>query len=235
MPDDELDELYSVKPDGFTALRRKLADAAKQRGDTAAAKQISAIRKPTTAAWIVNLFVLQHKESKQQLAELRKRLRDAHAAMDGERIRRLSIEQRHLVDELGRAAFKTADVKHPSAALREDVTGTLQAAIADADIAGQLGRLSKAERWSGFGEFGAVAPVSTKPAAKPSPDAQRQRGALEAELAEAQRAQAKADRQLREAERDLAAANEAYDKAKQASRDAAAAVKAARTRLRRQR
>ena len=39
---DELDELYEVKPEEFTALRTKLAAAAKQRGDVDTAKQISA-------------------------------------------------------------------------------------------------------------------------------------------------------------------------------------------------
>ena len=48
---DELDELYEVKPEEFTALRTKLAAAAKQRGDGDTAKQITAARKPTTAAW----------------------------------------------------------------------------------------------------------------------------------------------------------------------------------------
>jgi hypothetical protein len=235
----ELDELYSAKPDSFTALRRKLADAAKQRGEPDAARRISAARKPTTAAWIVNLLVLRHKEIKRQLGDLGDRLRAAHAAMDGEQIRRLSVEQRHLVDELIRTAFQTAEVKNPSAALREGVTGTLQAAIADPDVRAELGRLSKAEQWSGFGGFGAVAPVSTtgrgaaaKPAAKARADADRRRDELKAELAEAQQAQAEADRNLRAAKRDLEVATKAYDNAERASRDAAAAVKRAKARLR---
>ncbi len=235
----ELDELYSAKPDGFTALRRTLADAAKQRGEQDAAQRISAARKPTTAAWIVNLLVLQHKGIKQRLGELGDRLRAAHAAMDGEQIRRLSVEQRHLVDELVRIGFQAAEVKNPSAALREDVTGTLQAAIADPDVRAELGRLSKAEQWSGFGGFGAVAPVSTKgradvakPSAKARAEADRRRNELKAELAEAQQAQTKADRDLGAAKRDLESATKAYDKAEQASRVAAAAVKRAEARLR---
>ena len=34
MADDELDELYGVKPEEFTALRTELAAAAKKRGDS---------------------------------------------------------------------------------------------------------------------------------------------------------------------------------------------------------
>ena len=60
---DELDELYEVKQDEFTALRTKLAAAAKQRGDTDTAKQISAARKPTTAAWVVNRLACETRTS----------------------------------------------------------------------------------------------------------------------------------------------------------------------------
>ena len=56
---DELDELYEVKPEEFTALRTKLAAAAKQRGDVETAKQIAAARKPTAAAWVVNRLALR--------------------------------------------------------------------------------------------------------------------------------------------------------------------------------
>ena len=47
MGDDELDELYEVKPEEFTALRTKLVATAKKRGDTSSAKRISAARRPT--------------------------------------------------------------------------------------------------------------------------------------------------------------------------------------------
>ena len=161
MAGDELDELYGVKPEEFTALRTELAAAAKKRGDAAAAKLISSARKPTAAAWVVNLLAHTNEDAKHSLADLRERLRAAHAAMDGAAIRELTAEQRSLVDQLTRAALDGAEVTNPSAALREDVTGTLQAAIADPDVADRLGRLTKAERWSGFGDFGATTAVSS--------------------------------------------------------------------------
>ena len=159
MADDELDELFCVRPEEFTALRTELVAAAKKRGDTSAAKRISAARKPTTAAWVVNLLAHNNDGVKQSLADLGERLRAAHAAMDGATIRQLSSEQRSLVDELARAAFDGADLTNPQAALREDVTGTLQAAVADPDVAARLGQLTKAERWSGFGDFGDTSAV----------------------------------------------------------------------------
>jgi hypothetical protein len=261
---DELDELYEVKQGEFTALRAKLAAAAKKRGDADTAKQISAARKPTTAAWIVNRLALRNHEIRTRLAGLGERLKDAHSAMDGDSIRALSAEQRRLVDDVARAAFEEAELADPSAALRDDVTGTLQAAIADPDVASRLGRLTKAEQWSGFGEFGDTTMVFTqtrkaasqkKPAEAPQRDNKRDdtRARARAALAAAERAKADADaaltelqsdlatarlrrddarRRLRDAESALTAAQDAYDKGKQAGRDAAAVVKQAKAQRR---
>ncbi len=157
---DELDELYWAKPDAFIALRTKLSSAAKRRGDREAARRISVTNKPTTAAWVVNRLVIGRREARQRLADLGDRLRAAHAAMDGDQIRDLSAEQRKLIDELTRAAFDAADLNNPSAAIRDDVGATLQAAIADPDIRSALGRLTRPERWSGFGAFGDAASVT---------------------------------------------------------------------------
>ncbi|OBI94220.1 hypothetical protein [Mycobacterium sp. 1245805.9] len=252
MADDDLDSLYWTEPEAFTAQRNRLADEAKDRGDAATAKRISAARKPTTAAWIVNRVALGHKDTKKRLADLGDRLRDAHAAMDGERIRALSAEQHKLIEGLARAAFEAADVKRPSASVREDVTATLQAAIADPDVRERLGRLAKPERWSGFGGFGDAAPA--RPAKRSQTAAERRREKLNAAVTEAEQAQAAADdalskrqaerdaaRQrrdeataaLRKAEREFARAETDYDKAKQASRAAAESVKEAKAQLKR--
>ncbi len=217
MADDELDELYWVKPDDFTTTRSRLAASARERGDTAGAKQISASRKPTTAAWAVNRLVLSRSKARQRLTELGGSLRAAHAATDGDQIRDLSAQQRRLIDELTRAAFDAAEVTDPSAALREDVMGTLQAAIADTDVAARLGRLVKAERWSGFGDFGVAAAVSAtargakrKAAANEPPDEPADRSAVNEKfesartaLAAAQQAKTEADAALSEQHAEL--------------------------------
>jgi hypothetical protein len=227
------------------------------------AKQISAARKPTTAAWVANRLALRDQNTRTRLAGLGERLKDAHAAMDGKAIRALSAEQRRLVDDVARAAFEEAELADPTAALRDDVTATLQAAIADPDVASRLGRLTKAERWSGFGEFGDTAMVFTatrktssrkEPVEQPQRDDKRddKREKARAALAAAERAKAEADaaltelqsdlatarmrrddarRRLQDAEGALTAAEDAYDKGKQASRDAAAVVKEAKAAL----
>lgn len=160
--EDDIDRLYGVRPEDFTALRTELVAAAKKRGDAEGAKRIAAARRPTTAAWVVNALVRSDDSARVRLADLSERLRAAHASMDGARIRELSAAQRKLIDELVRVGFGATGLADPSAALRDDVTGTLQAAIADPEIAAQLGTLAKAERWSGFGEFGAVTAVAVE-------------------------------------------------------------------------
>ncbi|MDT5150119.1 MAG: hypothetical protein QOI01_1852 [Mycobacterium sp.] len=161
--DDDIDELYAVAPESFTALRTELAAAAKKRGDVQAAKSIAAARRPTTAAWVVNVLVRSDVNARDRLNEVTEGLRAAHAAMNGARIRELSAIQRRLIDELVRTGFAATGLSSPSAALRDDVVGTLQAAIADPDVAARLGRLAKAERWSGFGDFGSVSTVGAAP------------------------------------------------------------------------
>jgi hypothetical protein len=169
--EEDVDELYGVAPEEFTARRKELVAAAKKRGDAEAAKLVAAARRPTAAAWVVNALVRADDTARARLGDLSERLRAAHASMDGARIRELSSEQRKLVDQLVLAGLKAADVSQPSAALRDDVVGTLQAAIADPDVAARLGRLEKAERWSGFGDFGSVTAVGAarKPKAPKAP------------------------------------------------------------------
>jgi hypothetical protein len=241
----DLDALYAAKLQDFTPLRAKLAAAAKKRGDTEAAKKITAARKPTTAAHAVNVLVLNDASVSQRLTDLGERLRAAHAGMDGSRIRELTAEQRRLIDELARTAFKESQL-NPTAALRDDVTTTLQAAIADPEVAARLGRLTKAEQWSGFGEFGDTAIVfkptgsrkaksEPKPQAEQSPETRddqdvedrRKRQQARAALAAAERAKAEADDALKELQSDLATARLRRDDARRRLQDAESALTAA--------
>lgn len=254
---DALDALYAARPEDFTSRRKELAAAAKRAGDGSAAKQIGGSRKPTAAAWVVNLLALTG-TARTQLADLRARLRDAHAAMDGEAIRALTSEQRRLVEELSRAGFAAAGISEPSAAMRDDVVSTLQAAVADPDVLARLGRLTKAEQWSGFGDFGvATAVTATRAPSRPVPRAAPARPVTSPALTAALARQADADSALPELQSDLAAARlraedarrrlaaaeealgaaetalraaeDAYSAGKHASREAAAAVRAARS------
>lgn len=244
MADAELDSLYEVPPKEFTAERARLAAAARQRGDTAAAKRISAATKPTTAAWIVNRLALRHADTRQRLTDLGERLRAAHAAMQGGRIRELSAEQHELIDELTHKALRAADLTQPSATVREDLASTLQAAIADPQISARLGRLTRPEQWSGFGAFGdgdAVPESADTPSepAKPRSTPARKRPAKQSgeEKAQARRRE-KLSAAVTTAERAKAEADDLVtellsqrDAARQQRDDAARALRAAEREL----
>jgi hypothetical protein len=196
-------ELYEADPDGFTARRQELADHAREAGQPAVAKQIAALRKPTRSAWVVNRLVRTDPEVRARLDALAADLREA---ADGARIRELTTARSRLVDELTRAAL--AGLPAPPAALREEVTATLDAAIADPEVAGRLGTLARAEKYAGFGPVlastgsFAAAPPAPAPVKKPKDPAE----------AAAER-EARRQEKIHEAERGLAEAGRALQAA----------------------
>jgi hypothetical protein len=163
---DAVAELYEADPDDFTARRQELAAQARAAGETAAAKQIAALRKPTRSAWVVNRLVRTDPEVAPRLAALAAELRDGG---DGPRLRELTTARGRLVDELTRQGLR--ELPAPPAALREEVTATLDAAIADPEVAAQLGTLVRAAHWAGFGlaPIPEGTPARSRPSAPPKP------------------------------------------------------------------
>ena len=208
---DAVAELYEADPDGFTERRAELAAAARDAGEPAAAKQITALRKPTRSAWVVNRLVRSDPEVRSRLDALAADLRAAAGSADGGRIRELTAARARLVDELTRAALRVSELPAPPAALREEVTATLDAAIADPQVAAKLGTLVRAAYWSGFGLdslSGAIpAPAPVRTPRKPAP--------AEAETERADRRREK----IMEAERTLAQADQDVEVATAAERD----------------
>ena len=153
-------ELYDADPQEFTDRRKQLAAAARAAGDAAAAKQIAALRKPTRAAWVVNRLARTDPSAPTRLASLAAALQAAQQAKDGPRLRELSAARGPLIDALVGQALDAAGVPDPPAGLREEVTATLTAALADPDVAAEFasGTLTRAVQWAGFGvaPFGAA-------------------------------------------------------------------------------
>ena len=191
-------ELYRADPDNFMPRRQELVALAREAGEAAAAKQIGALRKPTRSAWVVNRLVRTDPEVITRLADLAAELREAGPSMDGGRIRELTAARARLVDELTRQAFD--DLPAPPAAVREEVTATLDAALADPEVTANLGTLVRAAHWAGFGLAGnrQGAPAPAPPAAKTrkpapaEPSAERERRHRE-KIISAERAVAEAD------------------------------------------
>ena len=209
---DAVAELYEADPDEFTGRRTELAAAARDAAKPATAKQITALRKPTRSAWVVNRLVRADPAVRSRLEALAADLRAAAGSTDGGRIRELTAARSRLVDELTRQALQVSELPAPPAALREEVTATLDAAIADPEVAASLGSLVRAAHWSGFGldslSEGSAAPAparKTKTPAPAEPETEREDRRRE-KIMEAERTLAQADQDVEAttaAERDL--------------------------------
>jgi hypothetical protein len=208
---DAVAELYQLDPDEFMARRQDLANQARAAGDPAAAKQITGLRKPTRSAWVVNRLVRTDPDVTARLAALADELRDAERSREGARIRELSAARARLVDELTRQAL--SGLPAPPAALREEVTATLDAALADPEVAANLGTLVRAAHWAGFGLDLDGSP-GTGPAI-PAPPAKTPKPAPPEAGAERERRHRE---KIMEAERDVAEAGRALDAATAAER-----------------
>jgi hypothetical protein len=167
--DEAAAELYTADPDGFIERRRELAGRAREAGQAAAARQIAALRKPTRSAWVVNRLTRSDPDALTQLTDLGRDLRAAERAKDGAAMRDLAQRRRQLITALVRQALTAAGQPAASAAMREELTGTFAAAIADPEVAGQLqqGTLVRAVFRAAFGsEQPVLAVVPSSPDGK---------------------------------------------------------------------
>src|SRR4051794_16970638 len=163
MTDALIQRLYEEPPDGFVAARTAAINDAKQAGDRDAAKRLAALKKPTVAAWVVNLLALRRPDLIEELVDLSTALRDAQRGLDGDQLRELNGQRRQVVSALVGAARKLAveALTSESGARAEpaklpmgEVEATLTAALAEPAVAAQVrtGRLIRAATYAGFGE-----------------------------------------------------------------------------------
>ena len=213
-------ELYGADPEEFTRRRGELAAAARSAGQAGVARQIAGLRKPTRSAWMINRLMRADPDAVARLATVGEELRAAELAGDGARLRESSQARRELIATLVPQALAAAGEHNPPAALREEITATFSAALADPGVAEQIqhAMLLRPARRVGFGtaaapELALVPPPDARPAARPArkPAAagtgrgrrqagtERERRRAEAE-AERRRAEAEAERERRRAE-----------------------------------
>ncbi|WP_433872153.1 hypothetical protein [Saccharopolyspora sp. CA-218241] len=148
-------DLYRADPGEFVRRRDARAAEAKERGEDRLARAIRKLRKPTTAAWAVDLLATDRDTPLERLSELGDRMRGAQRELDAERLRALTDERSRLLAELTEAAARrAADAGHPLGdAAREQVENTFTAALSDPDSARAVlaGTLDKPLEYSGFG------------------------------------------------------------------------------------
>jgi hypothetical protein len=156
--DDVVAHLYSVSPEEFVAERTAAAGRAKEAGDRPLGVRIAKLRKPTVAAWLVNLLAHRRPDLIGELLALGDELRSAQRELRGESLRELSIRRRDTVAALARearslavAAGRSPGEKLPLA----EVEQTLTAALADGFVADEVraGVLTRPTNYAGFGEL----------------------------------------------------------------------------------
>ncbi|MEV6488995.1 hypothetical protein AB0M20_10230 [Actinoplanes sp. NPDC051633] len=155
--DEIIRRMYESPPEGFVAARSAAIADAKKSGDKLAVKRLTALRKPTVAAWLVNLLALKRPELIDQLVELAEGLRVAQRTLQGDELRELSTQRRQIVSALVNEARKLAVAEDRGLAGKlplGEVEATLTAALAEPEVAEQVrsGRLVRAATYAGFGE-----------------------------------------------------------------------------------
>lgn len=149
--------LYALPPDRFIAARDEAVAEARAAGDREAAARLGKLRRPTVAAWLVNLLAVHRPDEVGELLDLAGALREAQQQLRGDALRELSSRRREAVAGLVRQVRGLAvDAGRPA---REslplaEVEATLSAALADPDVADAVraGTLTKTAGYAGFGE-----------------------------------------------------------------------------------
>jgi hypothetical protein len=150
-----VEELYRLDPSEFVDVRDQRVREARQAGDRSRAAAIKALRRPSSAAWVVNRLARQRADEIHRLVELGDRLREAQASLSADDIRTLGQQRRQVVAALTREGARLADdLGQPiSDAVEREVANTLEAAIADpvSAAAVQSGRLVRSLTYAGIG------------------------------------------------------------------------------------
>jgi hypothetical protein len=150
-----VEELYAESPSRFTARRSELAAEARAAGDKELAAAVTALRKPTVAAWAVNHFVRTCRDEVDELRSFAELLREAQRTLDADQLRLLGRERSRRVDAVAeRIAEEAASAgQRVGAGVAVEVRDTLTALIADEDAEASVltGALVKALTYSGFG------------------------------------------------------------------------------------
>ncbi len=216
MPDPTLEEiaagLCAGPPEDFVSARNARA---KEVGDAALAAQIRALRKPSIAAWVVNVFAQERSGQLDQALQLAAELREAQDDLDAPALAKLGRERRQLTRRLAETAGDLAGSRGEriTPATLEAVEQTISAAFFDPGAAAAVasGRLVRAleptsseddVREAVAGEITALDPAP----ARPADELQARRVRREAE-----KRVAAAEKSLTTAERELAKQDKALD------------------------
>ncbi|MFI2709465.1 hypothetical protein ACH495_04960 [Micromonospora sp. NPDC018662] len=158
VPAEVVRRLYATPPEKFVAARDAAVAQARQAGDPRTAREIGRLRRPTVAAWLVNLLAIRRPELVADLARLAESLRAAQRDLRGGKLRELSAQRRAVVGALVAEVRELAAAEPAAPPVGKlplgEVEATLNAALSDTEVAEQVraGRLLRASHYAGFGE-----------------------------------------------------------------------------------
>lgn len=128
------ERLYGLPLPDFTPARDELV---KRHRGTPLAARLKALRKPATAAWVVDLLVRHETEQVEQVLAVGAALRSAQESMSADDLRALTKQRRQLtaaVTTTARGLAREHGLK-VTAAVADQVEATLTAAMVDAECA----------------------------------------------------------------------------------------------------
>jgi hypothetical protein len=167
----DVDELFVLPLEEFTAARNALAKRLKQDGEADAAEQVRALPKPSVATWAVNQLARREPDAVRSLLNVTARLRSAQErSLQGERtadeLRAAQAEEREVIRSLTRSAESVLrDAGRPaSGTTLERVASLLRAAAVDEPgrTALREGRLTGDVEVSGFDAFSGIELPATR-------------------------------------------------------------------------
>ena len=128
----ELDALYQLPVDRFTAARNELAKRLRADGQGEDARQVKALRKPTAAVWLVNRLAREAELDIQRLLKAGESMTKTQAKVargqSPEGFLAARREEQRALERLARAARKLADREGLGSSAIDRATQTLRAA-----------------------------------------------------------------------------------------------------------
>jgi hypothetical protein len=228
--DSEIDALFALPLDEFTAARNTLAKRLAKDGDREAAEEVQKLAKPTVPAWAVNQLVRRAPGLVDRLIESGEALQEQLVKGRGgtEALRAAQQRERQALRELARAAEALLKEGGRSATAQtlERISETLSAGSKSpaGRAALQAGRLSAELEPSGFEALIGMAPAPRKTSARDElaearrakQEREHERRRLKEELRKLERRAAAAEREAEEARKGAEQAREAADEAARA-------------------
>ena len=202
MSEQEVDRLFELPPEEFTAARNELARRLKDDGDASAAADVKQLSKPSIATWAINQLAREQQGAVKLLLESAARLKKAQenalkSGGTGDALRRAQADERKALRELTQQAQGILERSGRSAGstVRDKIASTLRAAAVDdaGRAALKAGRLTGEVKSSGFDVFAGLE--------LPAKASRRSAPAKDDELAERRRKKDERESKRRELEK----------------------------------